>query len=371
MRIFHLVPNMNYGGLQEVVRGLALCQRQSGHSVTIGCWTNESNNPETEHNLDHAGVRIIYLRRAPDGEMAEWDPKSLFHALKGHLRAGKPDILHVHNPFNYYLYGAVAARVVGGTRIVNTVHATGMFDSKGFGSRSRAKFWAAAMLSNALVSVCQEVETLVRRKYLFPSNKMAVVENGIDLARFLAVPARASRNEIVFGAVGRMSREKNQRLLIEAFALARRNHSNIRLRLLGGGPHEPGLKELVHTIGLDDSVEFCGFSNEVPRFLGGIDVFALPSNTEGLPLSLLEAIASGLPVVATEVGGVPRIVRNTDSGWLCPPQNAGALQGAMEAAITCPDLRDRGERARRLVSEQYSAERMTHDYEQLYQRLLQ
>lgn len=371
MRIFHLVPNLNYGGLQEVVRGLALCQRKAGHSVTIGCWTDKSNHPEAERDLEQAGVRVVHLRFATDRRI------SLFRRLKGHLGAKNADILHVHNPFGYYIYGATAARVAGGTKIVHTLHATLMFERvKGHNlrremrlARRKADFWISAMLTDGLVSVCSEVETVLRSKFFLPGHKLFVVENGIDLARFLAVPARCLRDEIVFGAVGRMTSEKNHRALIEAFASARRRHGNIRLRLLGDGPREPELRELVRSLGLDDVVEFRGFSHDVAGFLAGLDVFALPSYSEGLPLTLLEAIASGLPVVATEVGGVPRIVHNTDSGWLCAPENVDALLGAMESAIASSDRRDRGERGRRLV-EQYSAERMARDYERLYQRLL-
>ena len=96
---------------------------------------------------------------------------------------------------------------------------------------------------------------------------------------------------------------------------------------------EPKLKEQVHDLGLDHAVEFCGFSHDVPGFLGSLDVYVLPSDFEAMPLSLLEAIASGLPVVATAVGGVPGIVKNTESGSLCPPNNAEALRAAMESAI--------------------------------------
>jgi glycosyltransferase involved in cell wall biosynthesis len=370
MRIFHLVPNLNYGGLQKIVRLLAVSQRQSGHSVTIGCWTNASNHPEAECELERAGGHVVYLRRATDGGMLS-GRMILFSKLKGHLGARNADILHVHNPFGYYLYGAMAGRAAGGTKIVNTIHAIAMFDHPRFGRRGRALFWTAAMLSDGLVSVCSEVDTFLRGRFVLPGNKLFVVDNGIDLAPFLAVPARQPRSEVVFGITGRMAPEKNHRVLIEAFALLRRNHSNVRLRLLGGGVLEPKLKEQVRNLGLDDAVEFCGFGHDVAGFLGGLDVYVLPSDFEALPLSLLEAIASGLPVVATAVGGVPQIVQNTDSGWLCEPDNADALLGGMESAIASLDFRERAERARHLVAEQYSAERMNRDYERVYQRLLQ
>lgn len=370
MRIFHLVPNLNFGGLQKVVRLLAVSQSQSGHSVTIGCWTNASNHPEGERELERAGAQIVYLRRATDGGMLS-GRMLLLRKLKGRLGAGNADILHVHNPFNYYLYGALAARAAGGTKIVNTIHITAMFDHPRFGRRGRALFWTAAMLSDGLISVCSEVDTFLRARFFLPGTKMFVVDNGIDLAPFLAVPARRRRDEVVFGFAGRMAPEKNHRVLIEAFALLRRRHRNVRLRLLGGGALEPKLKEQVHSLGLDDVIEFCGFSHDVAGFLGGLDVFVLPSDFEGLPLSLLEAIASGLPVVATAVDGVPQIVQNTGSGWLCPPDNAEALAAAMESAIASPDRGDRGERARQLVAAGYSAARMAGDYDRLYRELLQ
>jgi glycosyltransferase involved in cell wall biosynthesis len=134
---------------------------------------------------------------------------------------------------------------------------------------------------------------------------------------------------------------------------------------------EPELKQQVHDQGLCDAIEFCGFGHDVPGFLKGLDVYVLPSNFEGLPLSLLEAIASGLPAVATAVDGVPRIVESTNSGWLCPPNDPDALMAAMEAAIACPDRRERGERSRRLVEKRFSAERMANDYERVYEELLQ
>jgi glycosyltransferase involved in cell wall biosynthesis len=227
------------------------------------------------------------------------------------------------------------------------------------------------MLTDALVAVCSEDETFLRRRFFLPGKKLLTVENGIDLDPYLAVPARHPRDEVVFGFAGRMAIEKNHRVLIEAFSLVRRKHGNVRLRLLGGGDLEPKLKEQVRNLGLNDVVEFCGFRHDVAGFLGGLDVYVLPSDFEALPLSLLEAIASGLPVVATAVGGVPGIVNNTDSGSLCPPDNADALRAAMESAITSSDRREQGERARQLVAERYSAKRMAHDYEQLYLGLLE
>lgn len=369
MRIFHLVPNLNYGGLQKVVQLLSLCQIQSGHSVTIGSWNNDNNHPEAEQELLRAGVRILYLRRGPDGKMAHGRKYSLLK-LKGYLGAANTDILHVHNPFQYYLYGALAARVAGTTKVVNTLHATMMFDHPRFGRKGRTRFRIASMLTDGIVSVCAESDAYLRKRFFLPGPRLFIVDNGIDMTSFLAVPDRTPRKEVVFGFAGRMEMEKNHQVLIQAFALVRRTYSNVRLRLLGGGRLEDQLKEQTRNLGLDDSVEFCGFSDDVPGFLGSLDIYILPSDFEALPLCLMEAIASGLPVVATAVGGVPGIVKNTDSGWLCEPNNATSMLSAMELAISSPDVRDRTSRARQLVAKLYSAERMAADYGVVYEKVL-
>lgn len=365
MRIFHLVPNLNYGGLQKVVRLLAECQLKAGHSVTIGCWTNLSNNLDTERDLQKAGAEVVYLRRSDDGGII-YGYRSLLGILKTQLARQNTELLHVHNPFEYYIYGVLAARAAGGIRVVNTTHATAMFDHPRYGRKGRTKFWISAMLSDGIVSCCEEVETYLRGRFTMPGKRFFVVDNGIDLSPFVAVPARQERNEIVFGLAARMTIEKNHRGLLDAFAQARRRHSNIRLRLLGGGPLEPDLKQQALNLGLNEAVEFCGFSSDVAGFLSGLDVYILPSSTEALPMSLLEAIASGLPVVATPVGGVPRIVKTTDSGWLCASDSADSILAGMESAIAASDRREKGESARQRVLEQYSVERMARDYERLY-----
>ena len=368
MRIFHLVPNLNYGGLQKVVQLLCVRQIEAGHSVSIGCWTYKCNHPEAEAELEALGARVVYLRRGADGGLSH-GRRAALNKLKGLLR-GKADILHIHNPFGYLIYGALAAYLVRSTKTVITVHATVMFDNPRFGRKGRAQFWLAAMLAHGVVSVCAEVKTFLRGHFLLPARKMFVVDNGIDLIPFLSVPDRVPRGEIVFGTVGRMSREKGHGVLINAFALLRQKHGNVRLRLLGGGGLEDTLKEQALRLGLGDSVEFCGFSNDVAGFLGSLDVYVLPSHSEALPLGLMEAIASGVPAVATAVGGVPTILEKTRGGWLCEPGNPAAMAEAMERAISAAGGGEMGRNARQLAGELYSDARMAADYEALYGRLL-
>ncbi|HEY0796097.1 MAG TPA: glycosyltransferase [Acidisarcina sp.] len=377
MRILHLVPNLNYGGLQKIVLLLALHQRRAGHTVTIASWSNFHNHPEAERQLEEAGVKVVYPRREPDGAVTQ-SKKKLILRLKALMGTGGAGILHVHNPFHYYLFGAIAARVAGHTKTIETVHATVMFDYPGYGSRGRRKFRIAAMLSHGLVSVSDESGAFLRKRFFLPGKKFFVVRNGIDMTPFLAVPVRAPSELIVIGTAGRMSFEKNHKVLIDAFLRVYRRHDNVRLRILGGGKLEAELRAKVQDLGLDDVVDFCGYSNDVPTFLSGLDVFALTSDSEALPLSLIEAIASGIPAVATSVGGVPSVIQNTSGGWLCEPNNADSIAAAIESAIgslsATGDVgfeRDaRTRRAREIAASLYSAERMAADYEVVYKKLL-
>ena len=369
MRIFHLVPNLNYGGLQKVVELLALHQVRSGHSVTIGCWTFRCNHPEAEAELQAKGVKVVYLRRGEDGAMSHGKRASL-NKLKSYLGTGKADILHVHNPFGYLIYGALAARLAGSTKSLVSVHATLMFDHPGFGRRGRTEFWIACLLMDGVVSVCDEVKDFLRKRFWLPSRKMLVVDNGIELSRFLAVADRCPGEEIVFGAAGRMTWEKGHRVLIEAFALVHRHHAAARLRLLGGGGLKDTLMQRARDLGLADVVEFCGFGNDVPGFLSTLDCYVLPSLSEAQPLGLMEAIASGRPVVATSVGGVPKIVQSTNAGWLCEANDPAALATAMEKAIANRHRAELTTRARELAATFYSAQRMAAEYQEVYETLI-
>jgi len=358
VRIVHLAPNLNFGGLQEIVKTLALGQRALGHDVSVLCWEYPAKHPELEQALVAAGVSVAPTRQNDDGRVTS------FRKLRALIAPEQVDVLHTHNPFENCLHGAVAGLLKRGTKVVNTLHVDYMFNR--FSRQEKVGYQAAILLSNRIVAVCDETGAGLRRRYRVPSRKLVTVENGIDTSRFLSMPLRQPRDEIVFGGVARMVDMKNHALLIEAFALARAEHPNIRLRLLGSGPLEPKLKELAAARGLDGAVEFGGFSHDVVEFLSGIDVFALPSKSEGLPLSLLEAIASGLPVVATDVGGVRKVVEKTGAGWVCASGDPEALKSAMGSAVEDAHRPDRAQRAREIVADYYSAERMTADYERVY-----
>jgi glycosyltransferase involved in cell wall biosynthesis len=364
VRIAHFVDRLSFGGLQTVVMDLCEAQRRSGHFVEIAVRKEAINNPGAHQRMAAIGVEIakpfLGLRR-------HWSmvPHTVILSLAKYVKEHAFDILHAHNPFELH-FVAPASRLAR-VPLVNTMHATAMIPR--MTKWQKAAYFGAALLTDRTVSVHQESQATLRGFFpLLPTNKLAVVENGIGLARYFAVPKRPPRDTITFGTVGRMATVKNHRLLIEAFAVARAKHPHVRLRLLGGGRLEPELRQRANELGVANDVEFCAFREDPSGFLGELDVFCLSSDSEGLPMSLLEALAAGLPVVATSVGGVPDVVARTESGWLSPPGDVAAFTAGMEAAIAAPDRVLRGERARHHV-EPYTVDRMAADYERIYASL--
>jgi glycosyltransferase involved in cell wall biosynthesis len=226
------------------------------------------------------------------------------------------------------------------------------------------------LLTHRLVGVCAEAAAALDRERWLAPRPLLVIPNGTPLHKFAAIEPRPQNGEFVFGTVARLSAEKDQHTLLRAFALVLRGGRRARLRLLGNGPERSSLERLAEQLGISRQTVFEGESLHVPEFLAGLDTFLLSSRSEALPLSLLEAMAAALPVVATAVGGIPETVQAASCGWLCRPGDPEALAQAMLAAIDCPDRLSLGARGRRHALRLHSVERMASGYEALFENLL-
>jgi glycosyltransferase involved in cell wall biosynthesis len=173
------------------------------------------------------------------------------------------------------------------------------------------------------------------------------------------------------GTVGRLNEVKRQDLLLRAVAALGGEYRDVRILLVGDGPERLALEQLARNLGLDERVVFAGYQSAPERFLPAMDVFALTSRLEGLPLALLEAWAAGLPVVSSAVGGVPKVVRNEETGWLFPSGDERALCAVLRSIWADPGRAAAVAAAgQRVVRERYSLERMATDYETRYRALI-
>ena len=339
---------------------LALSLRSRGASVRIVCLRNLGNMSIPEERFQKAGVELVPLCKN-DGFSAK-----TLETLTRRMREWKIDVVHTHNPLVNH-YGALAARLGGARVTVSTIHGISTLSMPDW---AKALFWASCLITDRLVGVCPIVGETLRNRYLLEKEKTTVINNGIEQEKFLGVKPRPTDGRFVFGTVGRLVPVKDQRTLLEAFAMVLRSHPHGRLEILGDGELREDLEKRAQVLGVSEAVSFRGFSRDTAGFLAQLDTFVMSSLSEGLPLTVLEAMAAGLPIVATSVGGVVRLVEDAGCGWLCPPAQPAALARAMRQAMETESRTRMGEQGRAAVLRDYSVAKMSADYENLFVQLL-
>lgn len=279
-----------------------------------------------------------------------------FVKLYRFLRQERYQIVHFHTAI-VSSFGRIAARLARVPVIIYTAH--------GFYSHDRMNpfiykifFWIEKMLARRatdwLFLVSEEDEALARRNgFMSSAEKIVWIGNGVDPKRFEVNEDRddiregigISKDDIAIGFVGRVVREKGILELINALATIRRAHNNVKLVIIGGTLESDRDKRAVEEIkmlikkhALEKSIIALGFRDDIPQLLTAIDIFALPSYREGLPISIMEAMMSGKPVVATNIRGCREEVVHGETGFIVEPKDVRGLAEALEALISNPEL---------------------------------
>jgi sugar transferase (PEP-CTERM/EpsH1 system associated) len=278
------------------------------------------------------------------------------------LRATAPDVVHTHNTAGFF-YGATAATLAGIPRIIHTRHGQRITAT----SRQNAIFRLLSKTAYRVVSVSEDSKKRCLDEGV-DAEKAIAIRNGIDLSSFPYTGFTPSGPLIL---VARLSPEKGIQTLIEAVQIvASESHPNerrIQLQIVGDGSQRRLLESHAHSKGIADCIDFMGARADVPSLLANASMFVLPSLSEGISLTLLEAMASGLPVIATRVGGNPEVVVDNESGILVPPQDPRALAKAIIRLRTDRSLCSRLSRdGRSRVEQHFSIQGMIHRYESLY-----
>jgi glycosyltransferase involved in cell wall biosynthesis len=209
-------------------------------------------------------------------------------------------------------------------------------------------------------------------RYVPPGKPVTVIPYGVDLEQFRPQP-RQPDSDVIVGSVGRLSPEKGLKYLLQALAHIGADQPRVRLILAGDGPERQRLERLAARLRLDDRVEFLGDlpHEQVPQVLARLDIFAMPSTYEGFGVAAIEAAAMEVPVVASNVYGIPDVVDDGVTGLLVPPKDVSALAQALRSLITDEERRRQmGRAARAFVAERYSWEKNTAEMESLYREML-
>lgn len=302
--------------------------------------------------------------------------------LIGIVRSFRPDVIHTHTAKAGFLGRAAALSVHPRPVVVHTYHGHVLEGYFGPAKTSvyRGLERSAARISDQLIGVSQATVDDLVRLGVAPADRFRVVPLGLNLDPYkeLALsPDQAARRELniegtglLFVFVGRIARIKRLDVMLESIALARAAGEPIQLAIIGDGEGRVDLEQLAMNLGIEESVHFLGYRTDLDRVMAAADVVALSSDNEGTPVSLIEAAASGRPVVATDVGGVRDVVTD-ETGIVVEPDDPEALAGGMVTLARNDDLRRRmGERARTHSIGNFSAGRLVGDIDSLYRELL-
>ncbi len=365
LRVTHVVLSMELGGLESIVLDLVREGRRAGQSVAVVCLERPGVLAE---QVEAQGGRLACIHKPPGIRL------EVFGRLGRLFRELRPDVVHTHQ-IGALFYAGPAARRAGVPVVVHTEH------GKHYDHRRRTRWLGrlAARGAARFFCVSADIAAAVGAHRIAPPGKIRVVPNGIDTTRFqeeneagavrqsLGIPANAP----VIGTVGRLSEVKRQDLLIRAFQQVRARLADAHLLLVGDGPWLGRLRELVAGLGLADSVHFAGYQAQPAPYLQAMDLFALTSQSEGMPLAVLEAWAAGLPVVATRVGGLPELVDDGRTGILVAFGDDAALARALGDLLADPATARRlGAAGRDRVEARYSLRRMADEYQRHYNELL-
>ena len=296
------------------------------------------------------------------------------------LRQLKPNVVHTHQ-IGALIYAGPAARRENVPVVVHTEHINNVAKQRSLSKRARIRLlWGlAGSYADRFFCVSDDIADAVKAYRTVPGRKVVVVPNGIDTAAFAATgDCESLRRDLgipngvsVIGTVGRLNEVKSQDLLIRSFAQISNQVPKPHLLLVGDGPERQRLQRLAEELGIADRVHFAGYQPRPEQFLHVMDIFALTSRLEGMPLAILEAWAAGRPVVASRVGGVPAIVSDGETGILFKPRDEDALTQAMSRLLERPDdARMLGEAGRDFVKSRFDLRVMAESYQRHYRELM-
>jgi glycosyltransferase involved in cell wall biosynthesis len=349
LRVVHVVLQLETGGMEKLLVEFARHADRSRFDLRFVSLTTRGRVAD---ELASLGWPVEALGLPPGLR-----PKFVLR-LARLFREWHADVVHVHNT-KPLMYCGPAARLAGVGRIVYTRHGQRHNASR----RTNLLFRLAARTAHATVCVSKDSAARSLAEGLSAA-KLHTVWNGIDTERF-AYLGPAARGPALM--VGRLSPEKDVRTLLAAVALAIREEPAFRLDVAGDGTELNGLREAARELGIGPAVRFLGHVNNVPELMGAASLCVLSSLTEGISLTLLEAMSRGVPAVATCVGGNPEIVLDGVTGLLVPPRNPERLAAAMLSVWRDPALgRQMGVEGRRRVLAHFDVRRMVGDYEKLY-----
>jgi glycosyltransferase involved in cell wall biosynthesis len=366
IKVLHIVPILSPGGAERVavhiVRGL---NRNRYEAVVVAL--GRRMECDLDRLIEEDGIEVQYLGKPPGFDYR------MYFRLHRVLKDCRPDIIHTHiQVLRYALPSMLSLKCAS---LLHTVHNLAEREIE-----PGARWIQGYAFHNGVVPVAVAKEVARSVKRLYGIQRCQVISNGIP-AEYYARP-KTPRSEwraregfrdddVLFVCVARFAPQKNHEMLLKAFAEGPASDPNAHLILVGEGVLQERLEDQAKNLGLARRIHFLGLRTDIPDVLGATDVFVLSSDYEGSPLSVMEAMASGRPIVSTAVGGVPDLFENGKEGLIVQPGDVQGLSNAMAYLLGNREARvSLGTAAARRARENYDASMMVRAYEELYEDLV-
>lgn len=373
--VAHIIYALGTGGLENGLINIINRTPPDRYRHVIICLTNAD---DFANRITLPDVQVIQLHK-PAGQNFR-----VFWDLWKTLRTLRPDVVHTRNLASLEMQ--LVTLLMPGIKRVHGEHGRDIHDLDGTNKKYNLLRKAMQPFVHRYIAVSRDLLQWLKHTVAIPEKKLRQIYNGVDAGKFsprqddaqlgdLAPPGLLPENAVVVGTVGRLAKVKNQQLLIEAvgYLFTKRPilRGTLRLVLVGDGPLKLQLVDRVKQLGISDVVWFSGDRNDVPALMQLMDIFILPSLAEGISNTLLEAMASGLPVIATSVGGNVELIEEGVNGRLVPVNNVVAMADAVAELIDDPALRQSmGEKGLALVRTTFNWEKTVADYLAVYDTLL-
>lgn len=381
IRVMRIISRMNIGGPSTHVVLLNAGLDPGAYDCLLVCGSEGTSEGSLRDVAETMQLRMATIPELGREIAPLRDVLTLFKLYRL-MRRERPHIVHTHLAKAGFV-GRLAARLAGVPIVLHTFHGH-VFH--GYFSASKTKVFAtmerlSAHLSTRIITISPRLREQIAAAGVTSADRISVIPLGLDLTTFLATPRRdgafrtslgISERARLIGAVGRLVAIKNIPLLLEAAALAGREDPDIHVVLVGDGELRADLEARVNALGMADRVTFAGWRRDLASVYADLDAIVISSDNEGTPASLIEAMATGCPVIATRVGGVPDLIEDGVIGRLTPPGDPKALAAAVLELFLQPErTRQMADQARAHVSQRHQAHRLVADIDHLYQELLQ
>jgi glycosyltransferase involved in cell wall biosynthesis len=364
VKVLQLISSGGYYGAENMLLNLCASQEQSGCQNSLLIFYNV-HVPNVEF-YERARRRGLSVRMVHCNGRADW---RAVRQIEEYIQEDGVDLVHTHG-YKADLYGYLAAwrchkpvvatchNWVGGTAALGIYNHLDRMVLKKF---------------NALVAVSDAVG---HRLHAFgvPTEKIKTIANGIDVTAFeraQPLPLLKAEGNTVVGVVARLDLQKGFEYLLHAARELCKTFHDLKIVIVGEGPDRNAIEEMIQQYGLQSSVVLAGQQSNMPAVYAAMDMFVLPSLNEGLPMTVLEAMAASKPVIATRVGAIPSVIKDGENGLLVNAKDPEGLQNAIASLLSDPERSRRmGDQAHAWVSQNYTSEAMALKYREMYEEVL-